>query len=107
MPKEFQYSERRKSPEFTGYLSGLSRENNLFDCPYLRVLPEDVTIQRHQREGPPKRFKKRDLMCTKKADYSSDRCGGLDRPRLNEDGNLELYCDWPLEGWVILKLERE
>ena len=105
MAKNFQYDERRKCPEFIEYLSGLNRENNPFDCPYLRVLPEDVTIQRDKMEGPPKRFKERDLMCAKKAYYTSDRCGGLDRPRLSEGGNLELYCNWPLEGWIAVKLE--
>jgi len=108
MVKTFQYDKNIKCQECIEYLKQLDTNNNIFECIYLRILPEDIIILRHNNEGPPKRYSKGDLMCIARADYNvSERCKGVESPKLNKEGNLEAICKWPLGKIIIIKLEKE
>lgn len=106
--KEFKYDENRRCKEVLDYIEGLSISGNPFKCLYLRVLPEDMKIRKHESQpGKSDKYHEGDLVCVERLRYEvSSRCGGLSKLRINKDGNLECACDWPLEGKVVLNLKK-
>jgi len=105
----FRADEDRDCSEVLDYLGELSTDGNPFDCPNLRVLPEDIKVI--QLHAPPNRYKGGSLMCTERARSGvSRRCGGVyfwREPSINEDGDLVYRCDWPLNGEIILRLRKD
>ncbi|MDD5133721.1 MAG: hypothetical protein PHD81_00160 [Candidatus Nanoarchaeia archaeon] len=97
-------NEKGDCPEFREYLEKLSAEKNPFICPYLKVLPINITIKNYGDQGPPSRYYIGDLTCTGRKGVSF-KCRGFEKPKINQEGNLEAKCDWPFNNIIILKLK--
>jgi len=88
--------EFKTQEDFSEYLKSLESEKP-FNCPYLIVLPENVSIDINL---PGRRdYNKKDLLCIRSVEVSqhalSDhKCGIHGSPKLMEDRNLEIGCDW-------------
>lgn len=99
----FHYSNFHNEDElrvaFRDYFVDLPKEGKPFDCPYVRTLTESIGIVFDNR--PSWRYEVGDLICVESAKAgTSRRCrfGNLRSReiapvRINDDGNLEFYCE--------------
>ncbi|MFW6233097.1 MAG: hypothetical protein ACOC3Z_00365 [Nanoarchaeota archaeon] len=102
----FEQDKKNKCKEFADYLKKLSQDENPWICPYLRVMPKDVTIKRYNNEGPPYRYSKGELMCTERLRFNvSARCKGISKPITISKGCLEGFCDWPLKRKIVISIK--
>ncbi len=101
--KEFYCSEEYKdSPVFMNYLENLKTPKP-FDCEYLRVLPEQVWVFRNGK--PSGKYNQGELICLKKIETTSRRCGVESRMRNGLNGEFEVRCSAG-EKQLIIKIER-
>lgn len=77
---------------FYEYLNSLDITKNPFQCPFLRILPEEVRI--NYKLGPPRRYEKGGLFCTRKAKgVIHAQCGFMVSPIRQSESKLAAICE--------------
>ena len=92
--KEFKCEPYETSVEFVKYLNGLSKEGP-FECPYLRVLPENIKIV--YKNGPPRKYNQGGLFCEKKTQRTIEGHCGFGLSSIRQKAWMEIYLQCVLK----------